>query len=26
MIIVVWAFLAEIWRILRAAGRLVVGR
>jgi hypothetical protein len=26
MIVVVWAFLAEIWRILQAAGRLVVGR
>ena len=26
MLIVVWAFLGEIWRILRAAGRLVAGR
>ncbi|MBB3873444.1 HAAS signaling domain-containing protein [Brevundimonas mediterranea] len=26
MLIVVWAFLGEIWRMVRAAGRLVAGR
>jgi hypothetical protein len=26
MIIVVWAFVGEVWRVLRGVGRMIVGR